>query len=48
VDLILHAGDIYTHACIEWLERIFAVALLLGLCLVAAGPSTTPCSTAVT
>jgi putative phosphoesterase len=25
VDLILHAGDIYTHDCIEWLERIAPV-----------------------
>jgi putative phosphoesterase len=25
VDLILHAGDIYTQSCIEWLERIAPV-----------------------
>ncbi len=25
VDLILHAGDIYIHDCIEWLERIAPV-----------------------
>jgi hypothetical protein len=25
VDLILHAGDIYIHSCIEWLERIAPV-----------------------
>ncbi|MSQ15367.1 MAG: YfcE family phosphodiesterase [Dehalococcoidia bacterium] len=25
VELILHAGDIYTHSCIEWLERIAPV-----------------------
>ncbi len=25
VDLILHAGDVYTQSCIEWLERIAPV-----------------------
>lgn len=25
VDLILHAGDIFTPSCIEWLERIAPV-----------------------
>ena len=30
VDLILHAGDVYTQECIEWLERIAPVESTLS------------------
>ena len=44
VDLILHAGDVYTQDCIEWLEQIAPVesAMSYRASLAEAAPRVTP------